>query len=87
MIEHLIKDLTLLLLVSLPISIIFHRIKLPSIVGFIIAGIIIGPHGLLLIDDLESVKHLAEIGVILLLFVIGLEFSLGRVCRTARARD
>ena len=81
MIEHLIKDLTLLLLVSLPISIIFHRIKLPSIVGFIIAGIIIGPHGLLLIDDLESVKHLAEIGVILLLFVIGLEFSLGRVLK------
>ena len=36
MIEHLIKDLTLLLLVSLPIIIIFHRIKLPSIVGFII---------------------------------------------------
>ena len=81
MIEHLIKDLTLLLLVSLPISIIFHRIKLPSIVGFIIAGIIIGPHGLLLIDDLESVKNLAEIGVILLLFVIGLEFSLGRVLK------
>ena len=81
MIENLIKDLTLLLLVSLPINIIFHRIKIPSIMGFIIAGIIIGPSGLLLIDDPESVEQLAEIGVILLLFVIGLEFSLGHVLK------
>ena len=81
MIDHLIKDLTLLLLVSLPINIVFHRIKLPSIMGFIIAGTIIGPHGLLLIDDLESVEQLAEIGVILLLFVIGLEFSLSHVLK------
>ena len=81
MIDHLIKDLALLLLVSLPINIVFHRIKLPSIMGFIIAGTIIGPHGLLLIDDLESVEQLAEIGVILLLFVIGLEFSLSHVLK------
>ncbi|HAK38436.1 MAG TPA: potassium transporter Kef, partial [Nitrospina sp.] len=81
MIDHLIKDLALLLLVSLPINIVFHRIKLPSIMGFIIAGVIIGPHGLLLIDDLASVEQLAEIGVILLLFVIGLEFSLSNVLK------
>ncbi len=81
MIDHLIKDLALLLLVSLPINIVFHRIKLPSIMGFIIAGVIIGPHGLLLIDDLASVDQLAEIGVILLLFVIGLEFSLSNVLK------
>ena len=79
--EHLIKDLTLLLLVSLPINIAFHRIRLPSIMGFLVAGVLIGPNGLQLIDDLESVKHLAEIGVILLLFVIGLEFSLRRLLK------
>lgn len=44
--------------------------------GFLIAGILIGPNGLQLINEPESVRRLAEIGVILLLFVIGLEFSL-----------
>ena len=68
---QIIQDLALLLLVSLPINILFHRIKLPSVMGFLIAGIIIGPNGLQLIGELESVNHLAEIGVILLLFLIG----------------
>ena len=47
--------------------------------GYLIAGVLIGPYGLKLISDVASVKELAEIGVILLLFVIGLEFSLGRL--------
>lgn len=49
--------------------------------GYLIAGVLIGPYGLQLIEDVESVKHLAEIGVILLLFVIGLEFSLTRLIK------
>lgn len=81
MVHHLIRDLTLLLLVSLPINIAFHRVKLPSVMGYLIAGILIGPHGLGLIANVSSVKELAEIGVVLLLFVIGLEFSLGRLLK------
>ena len=76
MVHHLIKDLTLLLLVALPINIAFHRFKLPSVMGYLIAGILIGPHGLGMISNVSSVKELAEIGVVLLLFVIGLEFHL-----------
>ena len=76
---HLIEDLAVLLLVSLPINLFFHKIKLPSVMGYLIAGVLIGPYGLKLISDVASVKELAEIGVILLLFVIGLEFSLGRL--------
>ncbi len=79
--HHLIKDLAILLLVSLPINIIFHKIKVPSVMGFLLAGVIIGPNGLQLIEDAEKVKQLAEIGVILLLFVIGLEFSLQRMLK------
>ena len=79
--EHLIQDLTILLLVSLPINLFFHRIKLPSVMGFLIAGILIGPNGLKLISDSETITHLAEIGVILLLFVIGLEFSLRQMLK------
>jgi monovalent cation:H+ antiporter-2, CPA2 family len=75
---HLIEDLAVLLLVSLPINLLFHKIKLPSVMGYLLAGVLIGPYGLQLIEDVEAVEHLAEIGVILLLFVIGLEFSLTR---------
>lgn len=78
---YLIEDLAVLLLVSLPIGLLFHKIKLPSIMGYLIAGVLIGPYGLQLISDVPSVKALAEIGVILLLFVIGLEFSLGRLLK------
>ena len=81
MLHHLIKDLIILLLVSLPINIVFHKIKLPSVMGYLIAGVLIGPYGLQLISDIPSVKELAEIGVVLLLFVIGLEFSLGRLLK------
>lgn len=77
----LIEDLAVLLLVSLPVNLLFHKIKLPSVMGYLTAGVLIGPYGWQLIGDVESVKHLAEIGVILLLFVIGLEFSLTRLLK------
>ena len=78
---HLIEDLAVLLLVSLPINLFFHKIKLPSVMGYLVAGVLIGPYGLKLISDVSSVEELAELGVILLLFVIGLEFSLGRLLK------
>ncbi len=78
---QIIQDLTLLLLVSLPINVFFHRIRLPSIMGFLIAGILIGPHWLGLIGDPTSVEQLAEIGIILLLFIIGLEFSISHLIK------
>ena len=72
----LLQDLLLLLLASVPIAFIFHRLRLPTIVGFMITGVLIGPHGLGLIKDVHAIEVLAEIGVALLLFTIGLEFSL-----------
>lgn len=78
---EIIQDLTLLLLVSLPINLLFHKIKWPSIMGYLVAGVLIGPHALGLISDPESVEHLAEIGVILLMFLIGLEFSLSHILK------
>lgn len=80
----LIKDLTILLLVSLPINIFFHKIKIPSSIGFLIAGVIIGPDVLHWINDSHSIRNLAEIGVVLLLFVIGLEFSLSRILKNLK---
>ena len=72
----LISDVVILLSLSVLVILIFNRLKLPSILGLLITGIIAGPHGLSLIQATHEVEMLAEIGVILLLFVIGLEFSL-----------
>ena len=72
----IIKDIVLILLVSIPIIAIFNRIQLPSIVGFLIAGIILGPSVLKIISNPEQIEMMAEIGVILLLFSVGLEVSL-----------
>ena len=75
----IIKDIVIILLVSIPIIFIFKKLHLPSIVGFLIAGMIIGPYGFQLISETEPVELMAEIGVILLLFTIGLEVSFGRL--------
>lgn len=72
----LLKDILLILGFSVVVVLLFQRLKLPSILGFLVTGIIIGPYGLILIDALYEVELMAEIGVILLLFVIGTEFSL-----------
>lgn len=78
---QIIQDLTLLLIVSLPINLVFHKARLPSVMGYLLAGVLIGPHGLGWVGDVVSVRHLAEIGIILLLFLIGLEFSLSHLLR------
>ena len=78
------QDLLILLLVSVPIAFICDRLRLPVVVGFMIAGVLIGPFGFGLIRDIEAVDALAEIGVVLLLFTIGLEFSLRRILEMKR---
>jgi monovalent cation:H+ antiporter-2, CPA2 family len=80
----LLGDLLVLLLASVPIAFVFHRLRLPTIVGFMITGVVIGPYGLGLIRDTHAIEVLAEIGVVLLLFTIGLEFSLRRIAEMKR---
>ncbi|HET9530908.1 MAG TPA: cation:proton antiporter [Blastocatellia bacterium] len=83
-VPQLLNDLLVLLLASIPIAFIFSRMGLPVIVGFMITGVVIGPYGFKLIRDVEAVEALAEIGVVLLLFAIGLEFSLRRILEMKR---
>ncbi|MGE5861338.1 MAG: cation:proton antiporter [Ignavibacteria bacterium] len=80
----IIRDIVIILLISIPIIYLFKKIKIPSIVGFLIAGIIIGPHGFMLISKTEHIEVMAEVGVILLLFTIGLEVSFKRLMKMKR---
>jgi K+:H+ antiporter len=73
---HFLRELIIVLTATIAIVFICQKLRLPTIVGFLFAGVAIGPHGLGLIKSVAAVETLAEIGVILLLFSIGLEFSL-----------
>lgn len=72
----ILRELVLLIAVSLGATYLLKKLRVPTIVGFLVAGILIGPGGLGLIHDPHTVEVMAEIGVVLLLFVIGLKFSL-----------
>ncbi|HKC95745.1 MAG TPA: cation:proton antiporter, partial [Nitrospira sp.] len=77
-------NLLVIFSVSIAVVFVFHQFRLPSIAGFLVAGALIGPHGLNLIADIATVQILAEIGVVLLLFTIGIEFSLVQLASLRR---
>jgi CPA2 family monovalent cation:H+ antiporter-2 len=80
----ILRELIILLAVSLPITFLFHKMRLPALVGFLITGVLIGPHGLAFITETRVVERLADIGVVLLLFTVGLEFSIADIMRSGR---
>lgn len=80
----LLYELFVVFFSAILVALIFHRLKLPHIVGFLFCGVLAGPHGLNLITRVEDIDLLAEIGVVLLLFTIGLEFSLAELRRIKR---
>ena len=77
----LLKDIVLLLGLALFTLILFRQFKIPSIIGFLVTGIIAGPHTLGFVNNIHEVEQMAEIGVVLLLFTIGIEFSLKELLR------
>jgi len=80
---ELIQDMALILLVGALVTILFKRIKQPLVLGYIIAGFLVGPHFRYLptIVDHENIETFAEIGVIMLLFSLGLEFSFKKLVK------
>lgn len=80
-----LTELVAIFVVSVGIAYLCYRLNIVPIVGFLIAGVIIGPNALGLVQDQELVDILAEIGIILLLFTIGIEFSLDKLARIKKA--
>lgn len=75
----LFGELVVILALAAGILLLFRRFRLPGILAFILTGMIAGPHGWGWVKEVEEVEALAEIGVVFLLFVIGMEFSLKKL--------
>lgn len=75
------REVVALLAISVVIAYLCYRIHIVPIAGFLITGVLIGPSALGLVEDMTLINNLAEIGVILLLFSIGVEFSLEKLAR------
>ncbi|MEW6055026.1 MAG: cation:proton antiporter [Bdellovibrionota bacterium] len=79
----LIRDLAIILAVAGIVTFLFQRIRQPVVLGYIIAGFIIGPHTppFPLVTDIPNIKVWAELGVIFLMFSLGLEFSFRKLAK------
>ncbi len=74
-----LPDVLIILVVALLLGIAAERLKQNALLGYLLSGVLLGPSGLGLVRHVEGVRQLAEVGVALLLFTIGLEFSLRRL--------
>lgn len=81
----ILKVLGIMLGLAVIVLIGFRRFKLPTIIGFLITGVIVGPFALKLVSASHEIEMMAEIGIILLLFIIGLEFSLKTLAAIKKA--
>ena len=74
-----LRDLVVIFGLSIAVVYLFHLLRVPAVVGFLAAGAMLGPYGLDVVKDVSRVEVFAQIGVVLLLFTIGVEFSLAQI--------
>src|SRR5689334_12048301 len=75
----LLDELAIVATLAVFVTVVLARFKLPTVAGLLLAGALVGPFGLGLVSSVHAIEVLAEVGVVLLLFSIGLEFSLTRL--------
>ncbi|MBX9671063.1 MAG: cation:proton antiporter, partial [Candidatus Obscuribacterales bacterium] len=79
-----LQDLLTVFGLGLAAVIVFHRLRLPAVLAFLLTGAICGPYGFKFVEDVASIEGLAEVGVVLLLFTLGIEFSIPHFMRMRR---
>ena len=82
--ENSLHAVLIFLTAAVLVVILCRQFKLPAMLGYLLVGLLIGPHGLALIADNEDTRALAEFGVVFLMFSIGLEFSLSKLMTMRR---
>src|SRR5690349_19064679 len=79
---NFLQDLAIILSLAALATVLFQRLRLPVVAGYLVAGVALGPRVAVgLIQDPETVRTLAEVGVVLLMLFVGLEFRIRRVAR------
>ena len=82
---HSTLELVLILLATAVfVVVVFRQLRLPALIGYLLVGILIGPHALAWVAGNEETRHLAEFGVVFLMFSVGLEFSLPKLVTMRR---
>lgn len=82
--SSLLQEVMVIFGLSILVLLVCHRLHIPSIVGFLVTGLLCGPFGLGLVALTEDVQTLADMGIVLLLFSVGVEFSIKRVLKYKR---
>jgi CPA2 family monovalent cation:H+ antiporter-2 len=80
----ILKDIVIIFALSTFVNLIFTRIKVPTVVGYLLTGMIAGPYMLSLVNARHEIELMAQIGIVLLLFTIGMEFSLQHLLKIRR---
>jgi CPA2 family monovalent cation:H+ antiporter-2 len=80
-----LAPLALVFLAALAAAYILNRLRQPPLIGYLLAGVLLGPHGLGFVQDVGTVEALAQVGVVLLLFTVGLELPLSSLRRLGSA--
>ncbi len=81
----LLNDIVIIFGLAIAVLFICHRLRVPVVVGFLLTGIFVGPYGFGLVKAVHEVEILAEIGIVFLLFTIGIEFSLKRLLQIKKS--
>lgn len=82
--EDVLTDLAALFALCVFAGVLFQRFKMPPIVGFLAIGALVGPNALGLVSETATVERLAEVGVVVLLFTVGMELPLSQIARLRR---
>lgn len=80
----ILEFILLLLAAAVLVVVVFRLLRLPALLGYLLLGIAIGPHAIGLVPENEGIRHLAEFGIVFLMFTIGLEFSLPKLLTMRR---
>lgn len=77
----LLREVVIIFALSIFVQLACHRLRIPTIVGFLLTGVLAGPHALGLVNNAEDVDVLATVGIVMLLFAVGMEFSLKKILK------
>lgn len=79
-----LQDIAIIFILGILLIVVGQRFKIPNMISFLVTGLVIGPYGLGWVSDINTIEIMAEIGIILLLFTIGMEFSIGSMAKIKR---